>query len=996
MLEELGSEGHASDEHAFTRTKRSHYQCFVRPLTGRLLSCLRLDVEYVVAQGDALEYIDERGERIGVYDFLGGYGALMFGHNHPQLVASAIDLLRTNRPFAAQASLRGFTALLGHKLNAMLSARWHREFVTTLANSGAEAVEAALKHALLAHRQRRQGLLDASEKRLLKLRNNQMPDRLPVASESVRLLKELLEQKVATFAEAVQAVRRLNQQSFLEAGAYFCCLHHSYHGKTSGAVNLTENELYRADFASIGPQVIFVSRDDPADFRHQASIRTLRYYSVGLDAQRQAVVQAHEICNLAALFVEPIQGEGGVHVLDGGYLRQLRNICDDYEIHLIFDEIQSGMGRTGRFLACEASGVGADYYLLSKSLGGGLAKIASVSIARSCFEERFSLIHTSTFAEDDFSSAIALRSLQLLDEDASIMRACMQTGDEIKTVLLELKQRFPEVVADVRGEGLMLAMEFIDQGQAESPGLRALASSDIIGFVYAGYLLHEHRIRVAPLLSNNNVLRFEPAACVCLQARQQLYDGLERLCLILRSGNFYHLVKFIIGLATPHALAPVQDYRGRYFSTPAEGVERCVGFLMHFVDASNMRAFDLSCEHFSLAQIEELLERCYKYLKPFYMRAQTFYSKTGKRVRLQSIGLPITSALIQKHVQERDNDMLVALINTAIDKAVGEGCQIVGFGGFTSILMQNCKAVQHDALGVTTGNALTIGMGYQALLKRVAETGIDLSCACFAAVGANGNIGAVYSELMAEKVASLILIGRPGRERALEALAEKIYTSAFRVLSDHLANGGHVAADALASTHALAARIADTHTAQQLLHELPVADEQLGRRLHVGLQQELGESSPIRLSTDPAAIGQANLVLGASSHAGSLIFAEHLQDGPVIICDVALPADTDPSLPERRPDVTVIKGGLVRVPPVPAQVAHLNAHTGARDFLLEGLPLPPDHVFACMAEAILMGLTGITSDYSKGDVRKEQVMEMLELAKLHGFELGDLKMGRSY
>src|SRR5690606_12207908 len=115
-------------------------------------------------------------------------------------------------------------------------------------------------------------------------------------------------------------------------------------------------------------------------------------------------------------------------------------------------------------------------------------------------------------------------------------------------------------------------------------------------------------------------------------------------------------------------------------------------------------------------------------------------------------------------------------------------------------------------------------------------------------------------------------------------------------------------------------------------------------------------------------------------------------DGPVIICDVALPADTDPSVRERRPDVAVIKGGLVRVPPAPAQVARGNAHTGARDFLLEGLPLPPDHVFACMAETILMGLTGMTSDYSKGDVRKERVVEMLQLARLHGFELGDLKM----
>ncbi len=974
---------------------REHYQRFVRPLTGRLLGCLRLDVEYVFGEGDTLEYCDDHGERVRVYDFLGGYGALMFGHNHPQLVETAIDLLRAGRPFAVQASLRGHTAQLGRKLNDMLSSRLGREFVSTLANSGTEAVEAALKHAQLAHRNRKQRLLDAGEARLLKLRNHRAPDRLPLASESARLLRELLGERVETFAEAVAAVRRLNRERFLEARAYYCCLHKSYHGKTAGAVNLTENEMYRSAFVSLGPQVIFVDRDDPADFQQQALARTLRYYSVGLDGQQRAVVEAHEVCNIAALFVEPIQGEGGIHVLTADYLRQLRRTCDEQGIHLVFDEIQSGMGRTGRFLASEASAVGADYYLLSKSLGGGLAKIASVSIARDCFEEEFSLIHTSTFAEDDFSSAIALRCLRLLDEDPGIMRACTEVGGEIKAALLALKQRFPEVVQDVRGEGLMLALEFADQRQAESPGLRTLAGSDIIGFVYAGYLLHEHRIRVAPLLSNNNVLRFEPAACVSPEARQRLYAALERLCLILRHGNFYELVKYIAGLATPQAHGEVRDYRGRYFTTPEDGVERRIGFLMHFVDAGNMHLFDHSCERFSLAQVEALLERCYPYLKPFYMRAHTLYSKTGKKVRLQSIGVPITSALIQKHMQERDLQTLVELTEAAIDKAVEEGCEIVGFGGFTSIIMQNCKAVRHDGLAVTTGNSLTIGMGYEALLKTAAETGIDLQSACFAAVGANGNIGAVYSELMAEKVPRLILIGRPGRERALEALAAKIYAGAFQALRDHLAGHGD-STDGLAQTHALAARTAGTRTARQLLEAASVDDEQLGRDLYLGLQQECGEHSPIRISTDPADMRQANLILGASSQAGTLIFPEHLSDGPVIICDVALPVDTDPSVRERRPDVTVIKGGLVRVPPVPAQVARGNAHTGARDFLLEGLPLPPDHVFACMAETILMGLTGMTSDYSKGDVRKERVVEMLELARLHGFELGDLKMSRSY
>lgn len=985
-----------NDQSATTLANRFNYQHFVRPLTGHLLNCLRLDVEYVFAEGDTLEYIDERGRRVVVYDFLGGYGSLLFGHNHPQLVATATALLRAGRPFAAQASLRGYAAQLGRKLNDMLAACVQRNFVTTLANSGAEAVEAALKHAQLAHQHKKQRLLDAAEMRLLKLQNSQATDRLPVARESARLLQELLGVKVRSFAEAVTAIRRLNQEQFLDSRAYFCCLVQSYHGKTSGAVNLTENSLYRSAFVSLGPQVVFVDRDDAADFRHQANTRRLSYYHIGLDAHGQAVVESHSVCNLAALFVEPIQGEGGIHVLGAEFLRQVRQVCDEHAVHLVFDEIQSGMGRTGHFLASQRSGAAADYYLLSKSLGGGLAKVASVSIDQHCFEEQFSLLHTSTFAEDDFSSAIALRSLQLLEEDPSIMRTCAQVGDEIKAHLLALKDRFPEVVTDVRGEGLMLAIEFADQRHVESPGLRVLAFSEIIGFVYAGYLLHEHCIRVAPLLSNNNVLRFEPPACITRAARQQLYEALERLCVILRNGNFYELVKFIIGLATPRAQGPVQDYRDSYFYTSAEGVERTIGFVMHFIDASNLRGTDRSCEHFDLAQAEALLERCYLHLKPFPLHGQTLHSKVGKKVRLQSIGLPITSKMIQKHMQQRDKPLLLAMINAAVDQAVADGCEIVGFGGFTSIVMQNCKLVAHEGLGVTTGNSLTVGMGYEALLKCVAEVGIHLPSACFAVIGANGNIGAVYSELMAAKVSSLILVGRPGRERALARVAANLYKNAFHILVHHLAGGGQPETGELAQTHALAARIADTHTVRQLLPNLPLTDEALGDRLHEQLQHELGESSPIRISTDIAAIRDANLILGASSWSDSLIFPEHLRAGSIVICDVALPADTHPSVRECRPDVCVIQGGLVRVPPIPAHEIRDNAHTGAEHFLLEGSPLPPDHVYACMAETILMGLTGITSDYSKGEVRKEQVLEMLELAKLHGFELGDLKLARSF
>ncbi|MEQ9365841.1 MAG: aminotransferase class III-fold pyridoxal phosphate-dependent enzyme [Leptospirales bacterium] len=986
---------------------KDDFQTYLRPLLGRLMHALRLDIEFDYAFEDTLEFTNERGERSRVYDFLGGYGALIFGHNDPELTRTAMDVLQQRRPFGAQASLRSYAARLGRKLSEMFEQRFERPYVTTLANSGTEAVEVAIKHSRLSHLKRKQALVENIETAILKLRNRGDCIDLPVAPETARHIQRRLPDAIInSFDDLVQAVRRLNQQE-LAAPSVYCSLKNAYHGKTTGAVNLTASAQYRAAFSSaMGPRVVFVDREDPAHFEHEIEENALTFYSIRSsvrngDPESRKVLIAEPIfmSNIAALFVEPIQGEGGINIIDAAFLRDVRRLCDEHIIHLVFDEIQCGMGRTGTFLFSERSGVCADYYLLSKSLGGGLAKISSTSVRRDFYEEEFSVMHTSTFAEDDFSSAVALRSLELLEERPEIMRDCERIGGDIKTSLKALQRKYPEIIRAVRGEGLMLAIHFFEFNDADSQGFRVLAESDLIGFAYAGYLLHEHGVRVAPTLSNNNVLRLEPPACVSPAALEELYAGVDRLCRILRHQNFYELVRYVVGKErsgeSPGGHGPVQDYRGTYYKTPLDNdIERTVGFIVHFVDETNVQTFDSSCENFSLEEVNRLLDRCYLFLKPFRMMPKTIYSKTGKKIRLQPVGLPITSAIIQRHMEGRDMKPMVDLCEQAIDKVVADRISIMGFGGFSSIIMQNCKAVRNESLSVTTGNSLTVGMGYKALLKAADDLRIDLNQACFAAIGATGNIGIVYSELMIAKVPELILVGRPGRESALEAVAARLYAAAFfeAILSDDVLD------------HAVANRIRETRAVQELLAsgETRRADadrDAIGRRLYAEIARDFetrGERAPITVSVDPADVRRANLILGASNQSGSLIKPDFLRPDAVVICDVALPADTDPEVFEKRPDVLVIKGGEVKVAPVPAAVAEANAHTGARDFKLEGVPIRPDHMFACMTEAVLMGLTGIESDYSKGDVQKNRVREILEIASLHGFELGALKTGRSF
>jgi acetylornithine/succinyldiaminopimelate/putrescine aminotransferase len=117
-------------------------------------------------------------------------------------------------------------------------------------------------------------------------------------------------------------------------------------------------------------------------------------------------------------------------------------------VPLIADECQTGLGRTGAFLAVEALGVRPDYIILSKALGGGLAKISALLVDRARYRDEFDLKHTSTYAEDDFSCAIALKTLDLIDD--AVLETCRAKGGRLLEGLRELAKRFPGVIAGCR------------------------------------------------------------------------------------------------------------------------------------------------------------------------------------------------------------------------------------------------------------------------------------------------------------------------------------------------------------------------------------------------------------------------------------------------------------------------------------------------------------------------------------------------------------------
>jgi acetylornithine/succinyldiaminopimelate/putrescine aminotransferase len=508
------------------------YRGYARPRTAEMLAAVGLDVEYTRAEGDFLYYRrDADGTEVEVLDLLGGFGATLFGHNHPELTATLIDHLRSRGPVHAQASVRSRAGQLAERLSRMVGASTGRSYVVTFSNSGAEAVESALKHAEMELWAKRAAHLARLRANIARVLQEAQDGTLAFAPSQYVVRSELDGPTLAAHFEAVFTETELA----LTAVPVHLALEKAFHGKTMGALQLTHNPAYRAAWQR-RDTTLFVPCEDREALSRIVAAETVEVDDVDFDELGKVVLGKRRFTRIASCFAEPIQGEGGVNVVSPWFLEALRRTADDSGFALVFDEIQSGMGRTGTFLASE--GVRADYYVLSKALGGGLVKIGAMMVDASRYQHDFGYLHTSTFAEDDASCAVALEALDLLERSGGrLMRECRAKGTHLSDRLESLRRDFPGVIRDVRGRGLLLGLRLASQRESSSPLLRVLSEQHLLGFVVAGYLLHEANIRIAPALSSHEVLRIEPSAYIAFEELERFVDALRKVCVLLRDGD---------------------------------------------------------------------------------------------------------------------------------------------------------------------------------------------------------------------------------------------------------------------------------------------------------------------------------------------------------------------------------------------------------------------------------------------------------------------------
>ena len=363
----------------FGEREAERYALHSRHLNAQMVRVLRTigyDVGFVRGAG---QYLYDR-EGAEYLDLLSGFGVFALGRNHPTVRDALKSVLDSELPNLVQMDVSTLAGVLAERLLAYTPYLDKAFF----ANSGAEAVESAIK-----------------------------------------------------FARAATG----------RPGILYC--DHAFHGLSFGALSLNGDAIFREGFDPLLPNCTPVPFNDLAALERALSTR-----------------------QIAAFIVEPIQGKG-VNLPDEGYLREAAALCRRAGTLFVADEIQTGLGRTGRFLAVEHWGVEPDMVLLAKSLSGGHVPVGCVLTRKWIFDKLFdrmdrAVVHGSTFAKNDLAMAAGIATLEVMRAEHLVENAA-RMGERLKTAFSAMLPRY-ELLKEVRGRGLMLGVEF---GPPKSLKLRA-------------------------------------------------------------------------------------------------------------------------------------------------------------------------------------------------------------------------------------------------------------------------------------------------------------------------------------------------------------------------------------------------------------------------------------------------------------------------------------------------------------------------------------------
>ncbi|WP_026314487.1 putrescine aminotransferase [Heyndrickxia acidiproducens] len=294
--------------------------------------------------------------------------------------------------------------------------------------------------------------------------------------------------------ESVEAALKLAKM--YSGRTTFVAATRAFHGKSLGSLSGTAKGMFRKPFLPLVPGFRHVPFGDIDMMRTTFETCAL----VGED--------------VAAVLLEPIQGEGGIILPPDGYLQEVRALCDEYGALLILDEVQTGMGRTGKMFAAELYGVVPDIICLAKAFGGGImpagAVVAKEKVFKNLFDNPF--MHTTTFGGNPLACAAAIATISVLLEEDLPARAA-KVGDYFLARLKEQAKGHEDKIFEIRGQGLMIGIEF---------------QNDVIGYNFAKGMFDEG-ILVAGTLVNSKTIRIEPPLTIAIEEVNQVITAFDQV-----------------------------------------------------------------------------------------------------------------------------------------------------------------------------------------------------------------------------------------------------------------------------------------------------------------------------------------------------------------------------------------------------------------------------------------------------------------------------------
>lgn len=659
--------------------------------------------------------------------------------------------------------------------------------------------------------------------------------------------------------------------------------------------------------------------------------------------------------------VEPIQGEGGIILPPEDYLSKIRTLCHKHNIVFILDEIQTGLGRTGSLFLCEKEAFIPDILLIGKVLGGGIYPIGACLIREEFYPEGFDLSNFSTFAGNNIACLIADKVLDILTRDnRSLIYRVKENGESLFRELLRLKDRFHNLVRDVRGKGYLLGIELdMDRKLYPQSILSVLSEQGNLVPLVVSYLLNEKRIRLAHTLKNNKVIRLEPSFITTWDECQRVIESLEDVFTILDRMNTPEIICPILDIEKkdlPEYNPDVIDRESWEDFSPSLDDGR-FAFLVHPVDLSNYYEFDPTLSILPRDKIALFSDIGKELIKPFVIGKVRIISDCEATAYGEFINIPYTA----KQMLEVPQDRILKVIEDAINLAIDRGAKILGLGAYTSVVTRGGTLIKGKYIPLTTGNSYTVVASIDALKLASMKLGIDLSQSTVSVVGATGSIGRALAILLSEDIHRIILVGNPSHPkssvRRLRKVGIDLCLNMARCLESGWKPRNKTICDYLSTL------------------KLPSYDDMNSWEKILDLLEKGGY---VTITTDLSlAVSSSDIIVTATNSPRELIEPSYVKFG-AIICDISRPPNVSPLIKELRPDVLVIDGGVVEIPGRPSLGWYFGFERGL--------------AYACMAETMMLALEKNYTDMSLGnDLTIEGINYFRELARKHGFKVSQLR-----